>query len=131
MTSVDDFMKKAHVFLKSAELLLREGDADSAVSRAYCAMLYAARAALWAAGLGEPPTTKTHDGVIRRFSEHFVKSGMVSRELGRAMTFTFQLRGVADYGDSFVTVEDGAERLEVAKRFVAEAAAIVEAQNLP
>lgn len=129
--SAEDFMRKAHVFLKSAELLLKDGDADSAVSRAYYAMLYSARAALWAAGLGDPPTTKTHDGVIRRFSEHFVKSGVVSHDLGKALAFTFQLRGVADYGGAFLTIEDGAERLELAKRFVTEAAAIVESNTAP
>lgn len=129
--NVETFAEKALQFLASAEKLLVDGDPDSSVSRAYYAMLYAARAALWASGAGDPETTKTHDGVIRRFSEHFIRSGDVPVELGKAFAATFQLRGVADYGGVFLDVEEAAVRLDLAKRFVEAALALTKQNSAP
>ena len=64
-----DLIAKAERACASAIALLKLGDVDGASNRAYYAMFDAARAAI-------------HRGTLSAFSEHFVKTGLVSRELG-------------------------------------------------
>ena len=78
-----DLQKKADMALHSAQLLLNAGDCDGASSRAYYAAFDIARAALIAAHSPVPTeVAKTHAGLISAFSLRFVKSGLISPELG-------------------------------------------------
>ena len=63
-------------------MLLGEGDADGACSRAYYAMFDAARAALLATGYD---VGRTHRGVLAAFSDRLVKSGRMPKEMGRLL----------------------------------------------
>ncbi len=67
---------KAHRSLRSAEKQLNENDYDFGTSRAYYAVFYAMEAALLSKGL----VFSKHSGVIRGFSEHFVKTGIMPKE---------------------------------------------------
>ena len=64
-------LRKAHRTVRSARLLLTDGDHDGAVSRAYYAMFYAAEALL----LSKSMTFSSHSGVISAFGKEFAKSG--------------------------------------------------------
>ena len=46
MSEIESLIERARKYLRSAELLLKEGDHESSVSRAYYAMFYSAQALL-------------------------------------------------------------------------------------
>jgi len=51
MKEIEDLIKKAKRFLRTAELALNDGDYDSCVSRCYYAMFFMAEAVLLTKGL--------------------------------------------------------------------------------
>jgi len=83
---------KAQRYLKSAKLLLEDGDYESSVSRSYYAMFYCAEAALLTKGL----TFSSHKGVISVFGELFIKPGVFPREFGRELNKAFAKRQLGD-----------------------------------
>jgi len=104
-------------FLRSAEVLLIDGDYDSCVSRCYYAMFFLAEAILLTKGL----KASSHKGVISIFGEHFIKTGILGKELGRALNDTYDSRQIGDYAIGFMITKDEAEsRLENARNFVTE-----------
>lgn len=115
MKEINDFIKKAEKFLKTAELVLDSGDYDSCVSRCYYAMFFMAEAALLTKSL----RASTHKGVISLFGEHFVKAGIFEREIGKSLTDVHDKRLVGAYGVGFTITPVEAEFAVVAaKRFV-------------
>ena len=91
------------------------GDYDSCVSRCYYAMFFMAEAALLTKGL----TASSHKGVISLFGEHFVKTGIFEKDLGRALNDAYDKRLTGDYGIGFtVTKEEAIELLKTARDFV-------------
>jgi len=44
-------------------------------------------------------TGARHSGVIALFQEHFVKTGLISTEVARALPRAFEKRQTSDYGD--------------------------------
>ncbi|MCD6386115.1 HEPN domain-containing protein, partial [Candidatus Sumerlaeota bacterium] len=61
----------------------------------------------------------SHKGVISAFGEHFVKTGIFPRELGRELNRAFEKRQLGDYEYTFVVSETEAkEMLESGERFV-------------
>ena len=90
-----------------------------ACNRAYYAMFDAARAALLACGIDESTVnTKTHSGLISKFSLELVKSGQVSVELGKSLNKVEDLRLMADYKGDAVLEEDAAWAVNQADIFV-------------
>jgi uncharacterized protein (UPF0332 family) len=95
------------------------GDADGACRRAYYAVFDIARAALIAARAPVPSEiAKTHAGLISAFSLHFVKSGLISPELGHFLNKAHQVRLVADYKGDPVEPEIAKEIVQQAAHFV-------------
>lgn len=78
----------------AAEVLGREGLLRDAISRAYYAVLHYARALL----LIKDEEPKTHEGVLRRVSLHFVRTGLMTMEEGKILGRLHRLREEADYG---------------------------------
>ena len=116
MTEADSLIARANRYLKSAELLMREGDFESSVSRSYYAMFYAAEAAL----LLQKMSFSSHKGVISAFGEHFIKTGIFERRFGRDLNLAFEKRQICDYEYTFViSNEDAAQVLQSAKDFIA------------
>jgi uncharacterized protein (UPF0332 family) len=70
-----------------------DGYYEDAVSRAYYAMFFAARALLLTRGI----TPKTHRGVIAALSEQFVKTGLIPHETWEYLAAGETLREEADY----------------------------------
>ncbi|HEB63265.1 MAG TPA: HEPN domain-containing protein [Gammaproteobacteria bacterium] len=112
-------MTKARRALASSRLLLTEEDADGTCNRAYYAMFDASRAALIASGFEEIAiTTKTYSGLISAFSLHLVKTGRLSKELGRSLNKVEDIRLMADYLGVAVDLEQAAWSLKQASIFV-------------
>jgi len=108
-------IERARRYLKSAEMLLRDRDFESAVSRTYYAMFYCAQAAL----LTKELSFSSHKGVISAFGEHFVKTGIFPKEMGRELNRAFEKRQVGDYEYTFVIEEaEAATMLQSGREFV-------------
>ena len=118
-------MAKADRACSSARALLNLGDVDGACNRAYYAMFDAARAALLARGAPvKPDIGKTHSGLINAFSEHLIKNGPISKELGRMLKRAQEVRLVADYKSGSVELTDAKEMVAQADLFVAAMRAV-------
>jgi uncharacterized protein (UPF0332 family) len=114
-----ELFTKAQTAATSARILLNAGDVDGACNRAYYAMFDAARAALLASGVDESTVnTKTHSGLISKFSLELVKSGQVSVELGKSLNKVEDLRLMADYKGDAVLKEDATWAVNQAEIFV-------------
>jgi len=115
MSQIQVLIEKARRYLKSAGLLIQDGDYDSAVSRSYYAMFYSAEAAL----LKKKMTFTSHKAVISAFGQHFVKTGIFDKRLGKDLNIIFDKRQLGDYGSDFSISEDSARRaFESAREFV-------------
>lgn len=113
-------MAKADTACSSARALLDLGDVDGASNRAYYAMFDAARAALLASGAPvEPDVGRTHSGLIGAFGNYLIKSGQVSKDMGRLLNRAHEIRQIADYKGDSVEPADAQEMVEQAETFVA------------
>ena len=112
---IKDLIEKAGKFLITAQQALNTGDYDSCASRCYYAMFFVAEAALLTKNL----TASSHKGVISLFGEHFVKTKILERNLGKALNDAYDKRLVGDYGVGFIVTEQQAQDLlKTAKAFV-------------
>ena len=93
--------------LQAADLLSREGLREDAVSRAYYAILHAAKAAL----LVHDVTTASHAGIRRMFGKHLVLTGDIEGQWSKYLGRSSDDRLMADYdaGISFTAEESRAE----------------------
>ena len=115
MKEVESLIKRAKRYVKSAEVLLKDGDYESSVSRTYYAMLYSAQAALLTKSL----SFSSHRGVISAFGKNFIKTNILSMEMGRELNRAFEKRQLGDYGHTFVISSDEAEEiLKNGKKFI-------------
>jgi len=115
MTELKDLIQKAERFLRTAERTMSDGDFDSCASRCYYAMFFMAEAAL----LTRKLTASSHKGVISLFGEHFVKTGVLDKYLGRMLNDAYDKRLVGDYEVGLAVRKDEAEDLlEAARDFV-------------
>lgn len=115
MEEINSLIERAKRYLKSAEILLEEGDYESSVSRTYYAMFYSAQAMLLTKNL----SFSSHKGVISAFGEHFVKSGIFPKEMSRELNKAFEKRQIGDYEYTFVISRREAEEiLESGEKFV-------------
>ncbi len=114
MKEIGALLTKAQRYLRSARLLLQDGDYASCVSRSYYAMFYCAQAALLTKGL----TFSSHKGTLSGFGEQFVKTGIFRKELGRELNKAFEKRQLGDYeAASVVSNEDADDVLVSAVEF--------------
>jgi uncharacterized protein (UPF0332 family) len=115
MKEIKDFTRKAKKYLNTAKHALNDGDYDSCVSRCYYAMFYMTEVLLLTKGL----KASSHKGVLSLFGEHFVKTGIFERELGKALNDAYDKRLIGDYGIGFTIAKEEAHKiLETAKNFV-------------
>jgi uncharacterized protein (UPF0332 family) len=89
---------RARESLASADLLNEHRHVSDAVSRLYYCVLHHIRAVLLTEGL-EP---KSHEGALRLFSLHFVKSGTFPPESAHLFSRLMKYREEADYNSSYV-----------------------------
>ena len=115
MSQIHKLIEKARRYLRSADLLIRDGDYDSAVSRSYYAMFYSAEAVL----LKKKMAFSSHKSVISAFGRYFVKTGIFDKRMGRDLNIIFGDRQLGDYESNFSISEDNARHaLETAQGFV-------------
>lgn len=115
MSAIHDLIAKAERFLRTAQKAVELGDYDTCASRCYYAMFYLAEAAL----LTKSVTASSHKGVITLFGQHFVKTGIFPRELGRALSEAYDKRLIGDYATGLgITLEEAEDLLTSAQHFV-------------
>lgn len=115
MKEVESLVKRAKRYIKSAQLLLKEGDYESSVSRTYYAMFFSAQAILLTRNL----SFSSHKGVISAFGGHFIKTDILPKELGRELNRAFEKRQIGDYEYTFVVSKDEAEEiLKSGRKFI-------------
>lgn len=115
MKEINSLIERAKRYLKSAEILLEEGDYESSVSRTYYAMFYSAQAMLLTKNL----SFSSHKGVISAFGEQFVKTGVFPKEMGRELNKAFEKRQIGDYEYTFVISKmEAKEILENGEKFI-------------
>jgi len=115
LKEIRDLIEKSEKFLITAEQALNIEDYDSCVSRCYYAMFFMAEAVLLTKNL----SASSHKGVISLFGEHFVKTKIFERNLGKALNDAYDKRLVGDYGVGFTVTElEAKDLLETAQNFV-------------
>lgn len=117
----EEFLASADERLRAAEILLGEGLDSGAVSAAYYAMLYAARAALSEEG----GYGRTHAGIWHLFRQAFVLTGRFSAPMFQVGQSAQGLREGADYDARPVPHEQVRMVVSDARRFVAEVKAML------
>jgi uncharacterized protein (UPF0332 family) len=109
-------IKQAEESLEEAEYLFDgKKSPRSVINRAYYAMFYAILALL----IFEKFSSSKHSGVLSYFNFHFVKTGKIPKELGRAVNKAFDMRLRGDYREqAILTREQVAPYLDQAKNFI-------------
>jgi uncharacterized protein (UPF0332 family) len=111
---------------RAAEVLLRESLLRDALSRAYYAALHFARALLLTRG--EEPLT--HDGVVQRFSLHFVRGGIVTVAEGKVLGRLQRIREEVDYiAERDYDQQHVLQELESVRDFRAAVVRVLEAEG--
>jgi uncharacterized protein (UPF0332 family) len=114
---------RARETLAEGEQLLQTAAAMGAVNRFYYAAFHDARSLL---ALREVDSAR-HSGVISLFQTHFVKTGLLSPDVGRALSRSFEKRQSADYADfSRVTPEEAVAVAGEVRAFVEECARLLD-----
>jgi uncharacterized protein (UPF0332 family) len=116
LTNPQTWLQMAEIKLSHARQILDIDLYDDAISRAYYAMFYAAKAALLSEGLD----LRKHSSVVAKFRELFVITGRIEadylRYLGRAQS----ARERSDYAPFIpASREDAIEILATAETFIA------------
>lgn len=107
MNEIKSLISRSERYMKSAGLLIKDGDYESAVSRVYYAMFYCIEAVL----LTKELSFSSHKAVISAFGEHFVKTGIFPKNMSKAITLAFEKRQFGDYEFTFVITKEEAEEI--------------------
>lgn len=114
--------------LRTADLVLADGDTRAATNRAYYAMFYTAQYYLNERHFERSRGIKTHSGTRRQFDLLAVKEDGLDPSLSKALSRTDEQRSASDY--SFTTpaptLEETASALATARSFVATVLAAIE-----
>lgn len=111
----EQLLAKAHQALESARTLLKSGDSEGAISRAYYAMFHTARAFLVKRSIFR----HKHSAVIAAFGQAAVKTGLVPAEIHRLLIRGFEARNAADYDPTWEgTFIDSQGAIQGAARFL-------------
>lgn len=114
----EPLLEKADRFIRSAELLAADGDADSAASRLYYAMFFVAQALL----ATREQAYSSHKAVISAFGQQFAKTQEMDPRFHRALIAAFSQRQAGDYAvKSGLGPDDVAALMVDAVQFVAAA----------
>jgi uncharacterized protein (UPF0332 family) len=108
-------LERAEQSIRAAKDLTINGYHDFAASRAYYAAFYGATAIL----LNEGLDFSKHSGVIASIHQQFVKTGKLSKEQGKDLSWLFEIRNVGDYGGMAHVSQPQAERaIQAAEDFL-------------
>ena len=108
-------LKRAEESLVAAKELFENQHFDFSASRAYYAVFYIATALLLKNGY----KFRKHSGIIAAIHEKFVKTGKLDKKIGEAITWLFELRSTADYGEIYhVGKKEAEEAIQLAGSIV-------------
>lgn len=108
-----EFLQAARRRLAAAEVAVKE-DPSTALSAAYYAMLYGARAAL----SERDSSAKTHKGTWHEFRSAFVDGGAIDAELAAEVQKIQPEREQADYDAWSAPAEEAQRAINLADRFL-------------
>jgi uncharacterized protein (UPF0332 family) len=115
-------LANAEQMLADASNMLANGSMRSTVNRCYYAIFYAASAL----AMRDNQTFRKHSGVISYFHSAYVKTGLLSKELGAIFQRAFDNRCEADYDDLVEIQQDElSEMLLQARQFVTEVKSLI------
>ena len=83
--------------LQAARVLAETGHWNSVINRLYYACFYAISALLYKNDIN----ATTHSGLKHQFSQHFILTEKIDKDLGKVFAQIFDLRQKADYGDFY------------------------------
>ena len=111
----------------AADLLLEEGFYEDAVSRAYYAVLHAAKAALLARDI----VTESHTAVRRLFGKELVQQGLLEKEWAMIFAHEQDERASADYDVELTFSQEVAgQRVEESRRFLKRICSFLQREGL-
>lgn len=99
--------RRAKEILVELEILINSKLWNTAVNRMYYACFYAVGALL----IKNKIQTASHSGTRQMFGQHFVRTGKISKELGKHYSELFEKRHKGDYNDFFDFDEETVLRL--------------------
>lgn len=101
--------------MKSAQILLDNGNYKDSVSRSYYAMFTGIRAILAKDGIDY----SKHSGVIAYFQKEYIKTGIFEKKYSKYIQTAFQVRNSSDYDDFYiVSVTEAQEQANKAKELL-------------
>ncbi|MFH0925928.1 MAG: HEPN domain-containing protein [bacterium] len=100
--NIQEEIERADELIKAAQLLGENDLFNDAVSRLYYFLLHNVRALLLTKGL-EP---KSHEGVLRLFSLHFIKTNIFEPNFLHIFSKMMKYREEADYNPSYTFTGD-------------------------
>lgn len=115
-----EFLQAARRRLAAAKVAVEE-DPSTALSAAYYAMLYGARAAL----SEQDSSARTHKGTWHEFRSAFVESGKIDAELAAEVQKIQPEREQADYDGWSAPAEEAQRAIEPADRFLTSVEALL------
>jgi uncharacterized protein (UPF0332 family) len=99
-------IQQAEESLDEARYLLAGNKSPrSVINRAYYSMFYSILALL----IFEPYSSSKHSGVLSYFNLRFIKSGIIQRDIGRAVNKAFDIRQRSDYREQISLNPDQVE----------------------
>jgi uncharacterized protein len=110
-----ELLARARQGVSAAQALVAGDHAAAAVSTAYYAMLYAARAAL----SERDRSARTHAGVWAAFREEYVVTGAFDEKLARDAQRAQARREASDYAAESFELSEARQIVASAERFVA------------
>ena len=128
MDDLSILLERADEKLSAAQSLLDNGFYSDSVSRAYYAMLYAARALLSTKAINP----KTHKGVLSELAKEYVKTGELDPSTFELLASSQEDREDADYGLLANMTEKEAKRVaKGAETFIEAVKTIIERKKDP
>ncbi|GAA5262647.1 HEPN domain-containing protein [Methanocalculus sp. MC3] len=125
-TDINDMLMKSRQRLMAARLLCKEGLYEDAVNRAYYAMHLSASALLARKGI----LVKTHAGLISAIGLHYIRSGELAVEHGRALNRIEVLREEVDYNIcTSISLDDVSIVISQADAFIDQVERIIVAEK--
>ena len=123
---VEAWLAKADQALADATILHTRESLTGTMNRCYYAMFYAASALAIHDGF----VFHKHSAIISHIHREYVKAGRISKDLGRGLLAAFDRRTEADYHAMVhFGLDDVAELLDQAHRFVAEVKSLLQASG--
>lgn len=107
----------AHERLTTAKAMLELGDYKASANRLYYAIFSAMRAVLALDGFD----SKKHSGIIARFRQSYIKTGIFDTEMSKIIDDLEVIREDSDYDDFYIILKEDVEiQAKRAEYFVSE-----------